>query len=126
MKVLQVPHLPRCQRVYVHQQGRECPVVRAQDKLLQKQHFTANGIAVAPFTGVASEADARAAGARFGYPFMLKACRCQVLLDCTGRGQLSRSTQLLTCRSSGHTCNVMVCCALAAMACEQSQCLNCS
>ena len=49
---------------------------RAQDKLLQKEHFAAAGVPVADFRGVASAADAHAAAADFGFPLMLKSRRC--------------------------------------------------
>ncbi|KAK9794063.1 hypothetical protein WJX73_002964 [Symbiochloris irregularis] len=63
-----------------------------QDKLKQKEHFTAHDIAVAPFVGIASEADAQAAAARFGYPFMLKACR--MAYDGRGNAAVNRPEDL--------------------------------
>lgn len=50
-------------------------IARIQDKLIQKQHLAQAGLAVAPFRSIASEAEARACGAEFGYPFVLKARR---------------------------------------------------
>lgn len=50
-------------------------IARIQDKLIQKQVLAQAGLAVAPFRAVASEADARACGRDFGYPFLLKARR---------------------------------------------------
>ncbi len=43
-----------------------------QDKFAQKRHFAAAGLPVGPFREVSSAADAAAAGAEFGFPFMLK------------------------------------------------------
>lgn len=44
-----------------------------QDKYLQKQHMAKHHIAIGDFMDTPTEADARNAGASFGYPFMLKA-----------------------------------------------------
>lgn len=43
-----------------------------QDKLLQKEHMDNRNIPVGEFVGVHSVIDAEEAGARFGYPFILK------------------------------------------------------
>jgi 5-(carboxyamino)imidazole ribonucleotide synthase len=50
-------------------------IARIQDKLTQKRHLAAAGLAVAPFRPVASEAEALGCGVEFGYPFLLKARR---------------------------------------------------
>jgi phosphoribosylaminoimidazole carboxylase len=44
-----------------------------QDKYKQKLHFQTNGIALAPFINTPDIAAATAAGAEWGFPFMLKA-----------------------------------------------------
>lgn len=53
-----------------------------QDKFLQKQHFEAAGVPVAPYAEVADEANLQAAAASFGFPLMLKSKR----LAYDGRG----------------------------------------
>ncbi|KAF6260325.1 AIR carboxylase-domain-containing protein [Scenedesmus sp. NREL 46B-D3] len=53
-----------------------------QDKFVQKQHFEAAGVPVAPYQEVADEAGLSAAAGSFGYPFMLKSKR----LAYDGRG----------------------------------------
>lgn len=45
-----------------------------QNKFSQKESLAAAGIPVAPFMAVAGIADARLAGERFGFPFLLKTC----------------------------------------------------
>lgn len=47
-----------------------------QDKHAQKVHFAASGVPVADFADVPDEAAAAAAGAKFGFPMMLKSKRC--------------------------------------------------
>merc|ERR1719230_1331546 len=44
-----------------------------QDKLIQKRHFQEKGVALGEFCDVPHVAAAKAAGERFGYPYMLKA-----------------------------------------------------
>lgn len=46
-----------------------------QDKFAQKQHLAARGVEVGPFADVPDRRAAVEAGARFGYPFILKAKR---------------------------------------------------
>ena len=46
-----------------------------QDKLLQKQHFQGHGIPLADFRSIGDEAELKAVGEEFGYPFMLKSRR---------------------------------------------------
>jgi phosphoribosylaminoimidazole carboxylase (NCAIR synthetase) len=46
-----------------------------QDKFVQKQHFEAAGVPVAPYMEVADEAGLMAAAGSFGYPLMLKSKR---------------------------------------------------
>jgi phosphoribosylaminoimidazole carboxylase (NCAIR synthetase) len=62
-----------------------------QDKFVQKQHFEAAGVPVAPYMEVADEAGLMAAAGSFGYPLMLKSKRwvqtcyvmsCFVMLCC--------------------------------------------
>eukprot|EP00882_Tetradesmus_deserticola_P015849 GHRQ01016899.1.p1 GENE.GHRQ01016899.1~~GHRQ01016899.1.p1 ORF type:complete len:662 (+),score=233.45 GHRQ01016899.1:257-2242(+) len=53
-----------------------------QDKFVQKRHFEAAGVPVAPYQDVADEAGLVAAAGSFGYPFMLKSKR----LAYDGRG----------------------------------------
>ncbi len=50
-------------------------LARVQDKLLQKQALTAAGLEAPPFRAVETPAEARAAGADFGWPLVLKARR---------------------------------------------------
>ena len=45
---------------------------------MQKQHFQAAGIPLADFAEVADAAAGGAAGADYGFPFMLKSRRCVV------------------------------------------------
>jgi phosphoribosylaminoimidazole carboxylase (NCAIR synthetase) len=54
---------------------RECFIVPAQDKLLQKEHFLEAGVPVADFLSVEDAAAAQRAAEAFGFPFMLKARR---------------------------------------------------
>jgi len=57
-------------------------VALIQDKLAQKAHFQAAGVATAAFAGLRNQGDLDAAVARFGYPLLLKSRR----LAYDGRG----------------------------------------
>jgi len=46
-----------------------------QDKYAQKQHFQANGVALPEFREIKCRGCMEAAGAGFGFPFMLKTKR---------------------------------------------------
>ncbi|KAJ0405181.1 hypothetical protein P43SY_001386 [Pythium insidiosum] len=63
--------LQRLEGVRVHPAPQTIALI--QDKFQQKQFFAqADGVHVAPFAVVTSQADAEAVGRSFGYPFMLK------------------------------------------------------